>query len=67
MTTGTPDATKLLNTAAAAELLGVTPGTLEVWRSTKRYAIPYIRVGRLIRYQRAALDAWLLSRTITPV
>lgn len=67
MTTSTPDATKLLNTAAAAELLGVTPGTLEVWRSTKRYAIPYIRVGRLIRYQRAALDAWLLSRTITPV
>jgi len=54
----------LLGNAAAARHIGVEPGTLEVWRSTKRYAIPYIKSGRLVKYRRADLDAWLESRTI---
>ena len=36
----------LLTEAQAAELLGIRPQTLSVWRSTKRYPLPYIRVGR---------------------
>lgn len=47
----------------AATYIGVTEGTLSVWRCNKRYEIPYIKVGRLVRYRKSALDAWLLSRT----
>ncbi|MGC9261860.1 MAG: helix-turn-helix transcriptional regulator [Phycisphaerae bacterium] len=56
----------LLTTREAAQLIGCTEGTLEVWRCTKRYAIPHIRIGaRMIRYRRAALEAWLESRTVS--
>ena len=52
----------LLTTEQAAAFLNIAPGTLVVWRSTKRYAVPYVRVGRHIRYRRSALDAWLDQR-----
>jgi excisionase family DNA binding protein len=55
---------KLLNTTQAAEYLGTTTGTLEVWRSAKRYNIPYIKVGRLVRYRLSDLDDFIRSRTI---
>lgn len=42
---------ELLSTAEAAKVLDVTPGTLMVWRSVKRYPLRYIRVGRKIRYR----------------
>ena len=43
---------------------GIPVGTQAVWRCTKRYAIPYLKLGRLVRYNRAAIEAWLESRTI---
>ena len=49
----------------AAEYLGVSPGTLSVWRCTGRYNLPFQKVGRLVRYQLADLDAWLTKRTRT--
>lgn len=54
----------LFSTVDAAKYIGVEPGTLEVWRCTKRYPIPFIKVGRLVRYRQEALDAFLVSRTI---
>lgn len=54
----------LLNTSQAAQYLGVTVSTLEVWRCTKRYPIPFVKVGRLVKYRQSALDAFLESRTI---
>ncbi|MFA6313680.1 MAG: helix-turn-helix domain-containing protein [Sterolibacterium sp.] len=53
----------LLDEKEAAELLDVTPGTLSVWRSTGRYCVPFIKVGRSVRYSRKALESWLESRT----
>lgn len=53
----------LLDEKQAAQVLDVEPGTLSVWRCTKRYKIPFIKVGRLVRYRRSDLDAWLESRT----
>jgi excisionase family DNA binding protein len=54
----------LFDTRKAAEYLGVEPGTLEVWRCTKRHRIPFIKVGRLVRYRKEALDGFLMSNTV---
>lgn len=54
----------LLNEDEAAQILTVEPQTLAVWRSTGRYNLPFIRMGRLIRYRRADLEAWLESRVV---
>ena len=56
-----------LNNKQAAEFLGVTEGTLAVWRTTRRYAIPYVKVGSLIRYKKADLEQWLEQRTVREV
>ena len=53
-----------LDTPQAAGYIGIKSHTLEIWRSTGRHRIPYIRVGRLIRYRQSALDSWLASRTV---
>jgi excisionase family DNA binding protein len=54
----------LLDENSAAQFLQVEPGTLSVWRCTGRYKIPFIKVGRLVRYRRSDLEAWLESRTL---
>ena len=51
----------LLDDHAAAAMLDVSPGTLSVWRSTGRYALPFLKIGRKVRYRRADLDAWLAA------
>lgn len=53
----------LLDEQQAAEHLTVSPGTLSVWRSTGRYNLPFVKVGRMVRYRRADLDAWLEARS----
>lgn len=53
---------ELLDDKAAAIVLDVTPGTLSVWRSTGRYALPFIKVGRKVRYRRSDLMTWLDKR-----
>ena len=57
---------KLLSEDDAAALLGVAPNTLSVWRCTKRYALPFVKVGRLIRYREQDLIAFLDSRLVKP-
>ncbi len=56
----------LVTRKKAAEYLGVKPHTLAVWACTKRHALPYIKVGRLVKYRKADLDAFLQSRTVQP-
>jgi predicted DNA-binding transcriptional regulator AlpA len=59
---------KLLDPAAAANLLGVTRGTLNIWRCNKRYPLTYIKVGgRLIRYRESDLLDFLKKHTVTQV
>lgn len=53
----------LLTEKQAAEILGLNHGTLTVWRCTKRYKIPFVKVGSSVRYSRKALQAWIDQRT----
>ena len=51
-----------INEKRAAEVLGVKVSTLTNWRTTGRYNLPYIKVGRLVRYRVADLAAWIAKR-----
>ena len=53
----------LLSEQEAADLLTCSPGTLSVWRSTGRYNLPFLKIGRMVRYRRTDLVAWLEKRT----
>jgi len=55
----------LVDDKAAAEILDTTPGTLSVWRTTGRYALPFVKVGRKVRYRVSDLEAWIEKRTRT--
>jgi excisionase family DNA binding protein len=55
---------KLLSNDEAAEFLGVSPGTLPIWRHHARYPLPYIKIGRLVRYSEEDLLAWMESRKV---
>lgn len=54
----------LLTTTEAAALLGVERGTLEVWRATKRYGLPYIKVGRLVKYRKTDVQEFIDRRRV---
>lgn len=41
----------LLTPQDVANRLGVSTTTLSTWRCTKRYPLPYVKVGRLVRYR----------------
>ena len=51
----------------AAAYLGNQPQTLAVWRSSGKYGLPFVRVGRAIRYRESDLKSWMERRTATSV
>jgi len=56
---------ELLTPDELSQMLGVNVRTLAMWRYTGRHALPYIRCGAAIRYQRQAVAEWLEKRTQT--
>lgn len=58
------NASDLLNEDQAASVLQVKPNTLAVWRSTKRYAIPFVKIGACVRYKRADLEAFIQENRV---
>jgi excisionase family DNA binding protein len=55
----------LLTPEQTAKLLGLKVETLNTWRSTNRYSLPFIRVGRVIRYRVADIEQFLESRRVS--
>ncbi len=55
----------LLDETQAANALGISPGTLSVWRSVGRYSLKFSKIGRLVRYRVGDLRAFIDSRTRT--
>ncbi|WP_024301970.1 helix-turn-helix domain-containing protein [Pseudogulbenkiania sp. MAI-1] len=53
-----------LSNKEAAIYLGIAEQTLHVWRCTKRYVIPYLKIGSKIYYRKRDLDRFLESRVV---
>jgi predicted site-specific integrase-resolvase len=58
---------KMLNTREAAEMMGMRPQTLAAWRCEKRLQLPYVKVGRTVRYRLADIENFLDIGTVSPV
>ena len=56
---------ELLTRQQAAKYLDLAPQTLAVWTSEGRYSLPFVKIGRNVRYRRSDLDKWLAERTHT--
>lgn len=54
----------MMDPRQAAVFLQVTVTTLSIWRSNKRYDLPYIKVGGKVRYRESDLEKFLEERTI---
>ena len=59
------DEAALLTEKQAARLLSISNRTLQAWRG-RRAGPPFVRAGRAIRYQRAALVDWMRVNTCVP-
>jgi excisionase family DNA binding protein len=55
----------IINTDQAAALLCTPKGTLVKWRSTGENQIPYIKIGRNVRYRVSDLRNWLEAHSRT--
>lgn len=58
----TLDLYSLLTPKQVAWKLGVSVETLNVWRATRRYNLPYVKAGRLVRYRAKDVEAFIKSR-----
>jgi excisionase family DNA binding protein len=58
-----PARPQLLTPEETAVYLRVKTQTLATWRCTQRYALPYVRVGRAIRYRLTDVREFIAART----
>lgn len=54
----------LLSRQEAAAFLGVSVSTLAVWACNKRYGLPVVKMGRLVKYRLSDLIAFIERRTL---
>lgn len=57
---------RLVDDVTAAGLLGLSPQTLRNQRSAGQPTVPYIRLGRAIRYDLRDVDAFISTNRIDP-
>lgn len=50
---------QLVNRKTAAALLGVKVNTLVTWAMYKRYNLPFIKIGKSVRYRLSDIEAFL--------
>jgi excisionase family DNA binding protein len=56
---------RLIDIKAAGEYTGLSPHTVYSMVSQRR--IPYVKVGRLVKFDVALLDAWIRQNTVMPM
>ena len=59
------ESVRLITPQRAAELLGLSIGTLTVWRSVGRYDLPYVKSGSRVMYKAEDIQEFIERRTQT--
>ena len=54
--------TPLLPPFEVSKIIGVDVKTLAVWRCTKRYALPFCKIGRSVMYRPDDVQAFINNR-----
>lgn len=54
----------LIKPRKVADLLGLSEDTLTIWRCTKRYDLPYVRVGKSIMYDLRDVVSFIERRKV---
>ncbi|MDK2742421.1 MAG: helix-turn-helix domain-containing protein [Nitrospira sp. BO4] len=65
MNSGSDIERRLLNIEEASQYIGLSVHTLCAMTSQRR--IPYVKVGRLTKFDREMLDKWIKQQTVMPV
>ena len=55
----------LLDVGQAAAYLTIKPGYVR--RLVRERRIPYVKVGKFVRFEQAELDEWLVARRVEPL
>jgi excisionase family DNA binding protein len=53
----------LLTCREAALYLGISEQTLAIWKCTGRCSLPCVKIGRLVKYRKSDLDAFIAGNT----
>ena len=53
----------LVDQTGASKLLGIPAASLQKWRSTGEVQLPFIKIGRAVRYNTEDLRLWLAKNT----
>lgn len=56
----------LVSRERAAEFLGVRPQTLAAWASSRRYALPFVKIGRRVMYRLSDLQSFIDANVVVP-
>lgn len=56
---------RLMSVKEAAAYTGLSPYTIYTMVSQRR--IPYVKVGRLVKFDEAMLQGWLKQHTVMPM
>ena len=64
--TGRSDPIALYTTEEAARLMKLHPQTLKTWRTGRGdVELPFVKIGRAIRYRHVDIQAFIQTRTFT--
>lgn len=62
---GAAEPDEIIDAHEAARRIGTTAACLNTWRCTGRIKIPFIRIGRSIRYRASSIQEFLQKHTVT--
>ena len=57
----------LFTVEEAAAYLTIAKSTLNIWRISGGHGLPFVKLGRSVRYKKSDLDAYLKRQTIGEV
>lgn len=57
---------ELLTPKQASQKLGISVGTLAVWRCRQKYPLKFVKIGGKVFYRPEHIQRFIETRTITP-